>query len=300
MRQRWGSDSRGAGAAGGGTVSTMRRAGCLAWRLLDRLQAKKTDPLAALRAQTEGCPNVLGGVLFVRMPLVLPPKPQWETEYLDWQREWHASKGRHRPWPEWLETGEGQAQGRGQAAGAAGGAEGEDDERREAAPLEQEADRTGDRRTTRRRLDAHLYLLLKGKQSERWFFPSVRHEARETLRQTCERALGTYVDDKGIETFFVGNGPCGVLPAATAAAGDASVTATPDGDAEASVFLVPVELIKGTPKIAKAAAGEVSDFAWVAKDEMAEYFDGAETREYLEKLLQDKSDYYGSGTSQTY
>ena len=68
-------------------------------------------------------------------------------------------------------------------------------ETRSAAPLEQEADRTGDRRTVQRRLDRHLYLLLKRKKgtggsgSEEWFFPHVAHNATETIRETCERGM---------------------------------------------------------------------------------------------------------------
>jgi len=60
-----------------------------AWRLLERLQAKKVDPTEALRTQTEALAGTHGGILFTRMPLTLPPKPKWETDYLDWQREWH-------------------------------------------------------------------------------------------------------------------------------------------------------------------------------------------------------------------
>ena len=64
--------------------------------------------------------------------------------------------------------------------------------------------------------------------------------------------------------------------------------------------MIPVELIRGSPRLSKAARSEVADFAWVARDEMKEYFQDQQTQEYLSTLLQDKSDYYGPGTSQTY
>ncbi|QDZ24565.1 hypothetical protein HOP50_13g71030 [Chloropicon primus] len=261
----------------------------LTWRILDRLQAKKVDPLALLHQQTEGLAGTHGGILFTRMPLCLPPKPKWESEYLEWQEEWHKRSGRHRQWPEWLEQGDLGGSEQRQGSGGEGGGQGVEQgggEGKQAAPLEQEADRVNDRRTVQRRIDSHLYLLLKSKETERWFFPHVPHAARETLRQTCERALETFVDHGKVETFFIGNGPCGMLPV--------------EDEGNGNVFLIPVELIKGSPRLNKKVADSVSDFAWVAKDEMPEYFESQETRDYLDKLLQDKSDYYGSGTSQAH
>jgi len=59
-----------------------------------------------------------------------------------------------------------------------------------------------------------------------------------------------------------------------------------------------VELIKGSPQI--KVETKVADFAWAAKDEMWDYFKNEATLAYLDRLLQDKSDYYGFATSQTY
>jgi large subunit ribosomal protein L46 len=243
----------------------------------------------------EALPGVFGGVLFTRMPLTLPEKPEWERDHLDWQTEWHAKAGKWREWPEWLEKGDFHVGG-GESASLEEAAV----EARSAAPLEQDADVSGDRRTVQRRLDRHLYLLLKrkdkgtGGEGGEWFFPHVAHNAAETIRQTCERALETYVELGGeggkgstTHTFFIGNGPCGMLP----------VEAEEEGG---KIFLIPVELIRGSPKLNKTVRNEVADFAWVARDEMKEYFKDEETQEYLSMLLQDKSDYYGPGTSQTY
>ncbi len=79
---------------------------CRAWRLMDRLKAKETDPMGDLARMTAPLAGVSGGVLLTRMPLVLPPKPKWETDYLDWQADWHSRSGIQRQWPQWLEEGE--------------------------------------------------------------------------------------------------------------------------------------------------------------------------------------------------
>ena len=200
---------------------------------------------------------------------------------------WHSYTGKHRPWPEWLEDGDGVGDAGASGQGQAGmGTSGEGDER-VPAPLEQPADVSGDRRTIQRRLDSHLYLILRSKEAKggHWFFPSVPHEATETIRQTCERALATFVDSSAVDTYFIGNGPCGMVPL------------RPDA-AEDKVFLIPVELIKGSPQI--KVETKVADFAWAAKDEMGDYFKNEATLAYLDRLLQDKSDYYGFATSQTY
>ena len=103
-----------------------------------------------------------------------------------------------------------------------------------------------------------------------------------------------------LKTFFIGNGPCGMLPVEKQkeeeGKGDHNNKAAGGG----KIFFIPCELIRGNPKLNKQVREEVADFAWVARDEMNEYFEDKDTREYLHRLLQDKSDYYGPGTSQTY
>ncbi len=73
---------------------------------MDRLKAKETDPMGDLARMTAPLAGVSGGVLLTRMPLVLPPKPKWETDYLDWQADWQSRSGIQRQWPQWLEEGE--------------------------------------------------------------------------------------------------------------------------------------------------------------------------------------------------
>ena len=305
-----------------------------AWRILDRLKPK-VSALEAVKGITEPLHGVHGGVLFTRMPLVLPEKPIWEKEYLDWQRNWHAKAGKWRDWPDWLEKGDFAAAG-GESASLE---ETTSVDERVPPSLEQEADIKNDRKSVQRRLDVHLYLILKSKTKmamttrtqdgeeqvveEEWFFPQVPHKEKETIRETCERALDTYIDTNSVQTFFIGNGPCGMLPAQhartssserergqdpAAASPAASSTSTSLGHGnEEKVFLIPCELIKGTPKLNKSVLKEggphskgISDWAWIAKDEVGEYFKNTQTREYLNQLLQHQSDYYGAGTSQTY
>ena len=283
-----------------------------AWRVLDRLRPK-SSPIQDLEG-VKALEGVYGGILLTRMPLTLPPKPKWETEYLDWQRQWHERTSVYKEWnQDWLTSSSSSSSTTsttGSGGASSSGSSGDREGVKRPAPLEQEADRTGDRKTTKRRLDSHLYLLLKRKETcsfsststssegggkeELWYFPHVAHEEKESIRLTCERALATCIEqEEGTQTFFIGNGPCGMLPAT----GDWN---TMEEERSGKVFLIPVEVIKGQPQLSEQVKQEVEDFAWVAKDEMNEYFKCKETQEYLQKLLQDKSDYYGSGTSQTY
>jgi large subunit ribosomal protein L46 len=137
------------------------------------------------------------------------------------------------------------------------------------APLETAADRSGDRKTTRRRLDQRIFMLIK-KKNGAWEFPHVELQQGENTRTGAERALKEVLGDGDgtFQPYFVGNAPAGHV-------------AVPN---RGTFFFHRCQLIQGAPT-ALAPGGQWGELAWAAKDELGEYITDTHTLEVLQKML---------------
>jgi hypothetical protein len=88
----------------------------------------------------------------------------------------------------------------------------------------------------------------------------------ETIRQTAERALMLASGTGALRTYFVGNAPCGHFR-------------TDDG----TVFFVKAQLLKSQGPLQLGRGW--TDFAWVSKDELPEYFKDDSARRLLDQML---------------
>jgi large subunit ribosomal protein L46 len=196
--------------------------------------------------------------VFERLPVVVPALAAWEVEYVEWQQQLLA---RHRkPLPAALADPK-------RSEDADAGPDGSS--RWQPAPVETAADRAGDRRSLRRRLDQRIFMLVRkrhGGASAAWEFPHVRLEAGETTRAGAERALGEALSSEGLQPYFVGNAPAGHV-------------ALPGG----AVFFHRCQLIAGAP--APAAGGAWGELAWAAKDELHEFIKDEDTLGVLRTML---------------
>lgn len=139
-----------------------------------------------------------------------------------------------------------------------------------------EADISGDRKTSDRKLQQSLFLMVKrNRDTHEWQFPQGKRSDTESLRQTAER-VGDRAYGK-VDRWYVSNVPMGHL-----------VYAYPPAMQEqrkqygAKVFFYRCQLIG--ERNFKLETRLYKDFAWVSRDEVGEYVD-AETAAYLKELL---------------
>lgn len=208
---------------------------------------------AASTAAVAGSP-LLSVCVFERLPVVMPQLPQWEVEYADWQEKL-VSK-RLKPVPKEFTDDRKTAE---DLAGPSAEA------RWQPAPLETAADRSGDRTTTRRRLDQRIFLLLKNKTGQ-WEFPNVSLSDGETTRAAAERALHEALGAEGFQPYFVGNAPAGHVALSSG-----------------TFFFHRCQLIHGTPSL--PGGGHWREVAWAAKDELGDYIKDNTILELLQKML---------------
>jgi large subunit ribosomal protein L46 len=189
----------------------------------------------------------------------MPPPPEWELDYAAWQETLMAR--RLKPVPKEF-TDDKRVLDEQASSGPSS------ESRWQPAPLETVADRSGDRKTTRRRLDQRIFMLIKKKNGS-WEFPHVALEQGENTRTGAERALREVLGDGDgkFQSYFVGNAP----------AGHVALTS-------GNYFFHRCQLIQGAPP-SLAGDGEWSEIAWAAKDELDEYIKDAHTLELLQKML---------------
>uniref|UniRef100_A0A061S2J6 Large subunit ribosomal protein L46, mitochondrial n=1 Tax=Tetraselmis sp. GSL018 TaxID=582737 RepID=A0A061S2J6_9CHLO len=182
--------------------------------------------------------RIISSLVVERLPIVTPEEEPWETEY----REWQARVRRRRKElpPELTEVDKGTAEDTGR-----------EEESWKPASRTTEADTSGDVRTTWRRLDRRLFLLVKDRETGEWGFPSTEHRDGETIRATAERNMQLTVGD--VKCYFVGNAPCAHFR-------------QPSGDTQ---FFSKVQLLQWEAKPASSTAAE--DFVWVTREEVKEY-----------------------------
>lgn len=210
--------------------------------------------------------------VFERLPVIMPEPPEWEVEYADWRAQLanHGAKILPKEFIEPRGSDEGSSTSNLESIGG----------RWEPSPRETNADRAGNHRTTHRRLDQRIFLLLRpsvssleksgpgaaGKDASPWQFPSVRLQEAETTRSGAERALQEALGSDGYQPFFVGNAPAGHLAAP-----------------HSTLFFHRCQLIKGRP--GPLPGGLWSDHVWVAKDELGQYIKDPPLLELLQKML---------------
>lgn len=206
----------------------------------------------------QAAPPLHSACVFERLPVVMPAPPAWEVEYAAWQAALMARKLKTVP-PALADERRAAAE-----PGVAPSAE----ERWRPAPLETAADRSGDRATTRRRLDQRIFMLARRAGGGGWELPGVALGPGETTRAGAERALRDALGEGGFEPYFVGNAPAGHVP-------------LPGGGG--ILFLHRCQLVGGAPALTAGARwGEV---VWAAKDELGDYIEDAPTLELLRQML---------------
>lgn len=147
-------------------------------------------------------------------------------------------------------------------------------------PLVTAADEAGDRRSTNRRLDRRLFLLVKKDRAEHaWQFPQGGLEGDETLRAAAERELAeeTALSHAGGDVYFLSNAPAGHLEY------QYPPEARRDGFEGARVFFLPATYMGGEPRLKE---DEVVDYVWAAKDELGDYLSGDLLRLANEMLME--------------
>lgn len=270
---KWLQARRGLGFVWRGAGLPVARAGGRAGAWLtqppdDRHRASLPPCHAQAAAASSG--RLLGAVVLERLPVVFPYPPEWELEYAAWREGLHAKQYKVLP-KEFTEPKQSEL--------------GDSATRWQPADRVTAADREGDRRALRRRLDQILFLLVRPRRAgsgaaaaDGWVFPAAENQAGESMRATAERALAeALTEDAGVQPFFVGNAPTGHhAPAAAPAA------ATGAGGGE-TLFFHRCQLIRGTPAL--RAGGAWGDHAWVAKDELGEYVKDPALLELLQKML---------------
>jgi large subunit ribosomal protein L46 len=143
------------------------------------------------------------------------------------------------------------------------------------APRFTEADENNDRKSTERRLQDSLFLIVKrNREDNHWQFPQGRVLDAETLRDTTERVIDRAVGK--INRWFVSNAPVGHYQYEYPV--DLQQQRQSFG---AKVFFYRCQMIKGNVKLQTKL---YKDYAWIARDEAGEYFD-PETANLLEHVL---------------
>mmetsp|Transcript_17160 Transcript_17160/g.22279 ORF Transcript_17160/g.22279 Transcript_17160/m.22279 type:complete len:286 (-) Transcript_17160:1537-2394(-) len=140
------------------------------------------------------------------------------------------------------------------------------------APRRTQADEDDDRTSLERALDTSLYLILKNKKTDTWFFPEVIvHINEQRIRTACEQAISQYCGDE-LYTFILGNAPVAVWFHELEDSDRQKYDLPHNQIALQQFFMraVIVDPYKTGPL--RIDASSTSDFAWIKKDEIDEYF----------------------------
>lgn len=203
--------------------------------------------------------SLFASTVLERLPVILPEPPAWEVDYRIFSFERRQLYRKEYP-KEFLDMG---SSNRGE----------EGDIVFEPAPRITDADRTNDIRSLQRALDKRLYLIVNGQpensefQQPRWHFPEKIYENEETMRQCAEKALAGNVGTS-METYFVGNAPCGHL----------STPSQPNSVR----FFFRSQFLVGNVTLSNR---RLEDYAWVTKEELVNYVDPQEYEFYAKLLI---------------
>jgi large subunit ribosomal protein L46 len=155
-------------------------------------------------------------------------------------------------------------------------------------------DKNNDRHSLERRLQDSLFLIVRRNRDDfGWQFPQGKLQENETFRAAAERILQRtgQVDttDVALSTispalvpsnvWIAGNGPVGHYQYAYSAA-----LQEKRKQFGAQVFYTRAQYLGGSITPLKVSKKLYKDYAWIARDEVHEYFD-AETAKFLSHLL---------------
>jgi large subunit ribosomal protein L46 len=199
-------------------------------------------------------------VALERLPVVMPQPPAWEIEFRTWQQEFNSKSFKVLP-SQFTQSG------------ASTSKDNDDDSSgRKAwapAPLETRADKAGDTKSLRRRLDQRLFLLVQDSGTGAWgFLNSVIRDGEDvSSRSVAERAMEDVFPGKDSAWYyFVGNAPA---------------AHTKNGDV--TQFYHRCQLIGGEID-ASQILQKFKDYAWVAPDEFGEYLKDDEQASVLKAM----------------
>lgn len=138
-------------------------------------------------------------------------------------------------------------------------------------------DIANDRRSLERKYDSSLFLVVKrNREDKAWQFPQGKWLEGETLRGTAERVLERAVGRT--KAWWPSNAPIGHYTYAYPQ--DMQQSRKAFG---AKVFFYRTQFIAGQMKFETRL---YTDYAWISRDEVSEYFD-EDTAKYLKALLPD-------------
>eukprot|EP00873_Tetraselmis_striata_P019503 jgi/Tetstr1/439767/TSEL_028181.t2 len=200
--------------------------------------------------------KVISSLVVERLPWITPEPKDYEVAYQEWQATL-VSKYKILP-EEFTDVDK-------STATEDGDQETEVDSW-EPASRTTEADETGDVRTTWRKLDRRLFLLVKNKSTQEWGFPSVENEEGETLRDTAERNMKALAGEE-VKCYFVGNAPMGHLPLSS-------------GGAQ---FFNKVQIMQDDFALEPSSGAD--DRIWVTKEEIADYIKDTDLCELTSRML---------------
>lgn len=146
------------------------------------------------------------------------------------------------------------------------------------APRITQADLENDRRSLERKLDRSCFLIVKrNREDKSWQFPQgkyIEEKDEGSTRRSAERVLDRAVGR--VNRYFLSNSPIGHL-----------IYEYPEaiqkkrGEYGAKVFFYRAQLIQGNIKLETRL---YTDYAWIGRDEVEEYFD-EETAAFMKALL---------------
>ncbi|XP_046560193.1 39S ribosomal protein L46, mitochondrial-like isoform X1 [Haliotis rubra] len=124
-----------------------------------------------------------------------------------------------------------------------------------------DADKSGDKKSTDRKLTEKLVLLVKQKVGDKplWVFPQGSWSEGESLRETAERVLGVRCGEE-LSAQFVGNAPCGVHQYV--------FRSSPETETGVKLFFFKAAYKTGSVNVDEDST---EDFLWVTKRELRDY-----------------------------
>eukprot|EP00210_Caulerpa_lentillifera_P001088 g1049.t1 len=196
-----------------------------------------------------------------RAPLIKPLPEDWELEYQSWAEGIRSRKQQEVPksWRREKRSVIDEEDGDQSAL------------QWQPNPRTTQADKTGDVKSLMRLLDRYLYFVVKSRTGI-WSFPSTLNNEGETIRQTGERALTECV--VASDVFFIANWPI------------AHHKVENEGVDSRLEFYMKAQILSGKLEL-KPDSG-YTDYVWISKSEMGDYFTDNKLEELMRKALRER------------
>ncbi len=133
------------------------------------------------------------------------------------------------------------------------------------APRITEADTKNDTKSTERKLDKHLLLIVKEKlgAKDTWIVPQDMIREGESLRTAAERILREKCGS-GVKVKFYGNAPSGFYKYKYP-----KPVKNEKGSVGAKIFFIKAQYLKGA-----VDQNTIKDYSWASRDELKDHFQG--------------------------